>query len=80
MSSDSKFDPLPEIPLQHPTGIAESEPKYLERCFATFPVLVLVGSVQGRGAEPCCRRPTRFFVVGLGVQSLPQPAHINLTK
>jgi hypothetical protein len=51
MSSDSKFDPLPEIPLQHPTGIAESELKYPERCFTTFPDLVLIDSGQGRGAN-----------------------------
>ena len=49
MSSNPRIALPPEITFQHPPGIVEPELKYLRRCFATFPDLVLVGSGQGRG-------------------------------
>ena len=49
VSSNPRITPQSEITSQHPPGIAEPELKYLKRCFATCPDLVLVGSGQGRG-------------------------------
>jgi hypothetical protein len=49
MSSNPRTTPPPEITAQHPHSIAEHELKYLKRCFATFPDVVLVGSGQGGG-------------------------------
>lgn len=48
MSSNQRVTPPSEIAFQHPPGIAEPELKYLKRCFAIFPDLVLVGRGQGR--------------------------------
>jgi hypothetical protein len=48
MSSNPRTTPPREIASEPLPGIAEPELKYLKRCFATFPDLVLVSSGQGR--------------------------------